>query len=259
MARTGDGSNDVLAAAISGIAEPFAMGLLFNSAAGTGTFMSLGTDADNNHSLLIGAGAGADPINARARGGGLNDSVVTSADFTTSVWNHGMAVFGGANDLRIYLNAGNVGTQTGGVSVPSAATHVMLLARSNGATPESGTFVAASVAEAFIVDLSVWPGADNTAKADAFIACCAAPLTARFSPLFIPRGLRHYWPMLGGHAAELDWVGGTHLTVTEATQAAHPPIIYPRRRVFPVILDVAPPGGLSIPIAMYHRMRQMGV
>jgi hypothetical protein len=83
-------------------------------------------------------------------------------------------------------------------------------ARMAGATFANGT----------IAEVGVW----NVALAAAdFLA-----LSKGISPLLVrPDALVAYWPLIGHASPEIDLRGRNELTVTGATQVAHPRIMYP--------------------------------
>lgn len=75
-----------------------------------------------------------------------------------------------------------------------------------------------------LAEVGVWTG--HALSADHAIA-----LTKGYSPLAVRRqNLAAYWPMFGNLSNEPDIVGGTTCSLTGTSKAAHPPMIYPRRR-----------------------------
>jgi len=87
-----------------------------------------------------------------------------------------------------------------------------------------------------IAEAAIW----NVALSDAEVAS----LAKGYSPLFIqPTALVAYWPLIGHATTEIDSVGGFGLTVTGATKAAHPRIIYPSRSRLILPQAAAPAAG----------------
>jgi len=70
-----------------------------------------------------------------------------------------------------------------------------------------------------IAECAIW----DEALSDAHIAALAKGV----SPLAFPRGLVFYAPLLGRHDPEIEIIGRLDMTVTGATQAAHPRVFYP--------------------------------
>jgi hypothetical protein len=109
------------------------------------------------------------------------------------------------------------------------------IGRFNDSTP--GGYFNGTVAEAAYWDLSSWPGATASDKADTFEAQALLSLAAGYSPLFFRLGLVAYWPLGGiyndGNAAnaansDYDIVGGFHMDPQNTPSVAdHPPMIYP--------------------------------
>lgn len=83
-----------------------------------------------------------------------------------------------------------------------------------------------------IAEFGVWNRILSAAEADI--------LGKGFSPLFIPRGLVFYAPLVGKYSPEIDIVGGGSGTITGATAASHPRIIYPTTGGF---MSIAPAVG----------------
>lgn len=215
MARSFNGSTHKLTRAdtcgISGYPVTFAC--WFNPAnvtAGHG-LINFGNSTDNGKYIGLWADgeAAGDPINAVIVNPGALRSGNTSA-FSASTWQHAAGVFT-STSLQSWLN-GTAGTATAhSTAWPSTnRTGVGALER---ATP--GKFLNGSCAEA-----AIW----NVALTDDEIKALAAGL----SPLQVrPQSLVAYWPLFARATNEEDWVGGNTLTVTGATAADHPRIIYP--------------------------------
>lgn len=71
----------------------------------------------------------------------------------------------------------------------------------------------------YLAECGVW----NRVITDAEIVI----LSKAYSPLFLPRGLIFYAPLIGRNSPETDIKGGLTGTVTGAVAIAHPRIIYP--------------------------------
>jgi hypothetical protein len=215
MARSFNGSTHKLTRAdtcgISGYPVTFAC--WFNPAnvtAGHG-LINFGNSTDNGKYIGLWADgeAAGDPINAVIVNPFALRSGNTSA-FSASTWQHAAGVFT-STSLQSWLN-GTAGTATAhSTEWPSTnRTGVGALER---ATP--GKFLNGSCAEA-----AIW----NVALTDDEIKALAAGLSP---PHVRPGALVAYWPLFARATNEEDWVGGNTLTVTGATAADHPRIIYP--------------------------------
>ena len=58
----------------------------------------------------------------------------------------------------------------------------------------------------------------------------ALMLADGYSPMMLPVKPNHYWPMMGNLTTEPNLRGGTAMTITGATKAVHPRVIYPAPR-----------------------------
>lgn len=161
----------------------------------------------------------------------------TTASYTLNTWHHAVGVFAAANDLRIFLNGGNKGTEVGGSETPAGmdTTSIGVLKMNTLNFYMSGR----------IAEVGIW----NVALTDAEVAI----LADGFSPLFVhPQNLVAYWPLVRGLN---DRVGGYNMTATGTTVSAHSRLIYPAAPMIITAPVVAAPGeGIPIPIIMnYYR------
>ena len=145
----------------------------------------------------------------------------TSVFWVVNTWHHCAAVTAGVADRRVFIDGGNKISTTTDASSYNTIDQVTV-----GSGDESGIvkYFDGDVAEAAIYDLSLWPGATDAAKANAFEAIVPS-LGAGYSPLFFPLGLVAYYPLIRGMN---DIVGGYNLAVGSGSSVSpHPPIIYP--------------------------------
>ena len=145
--------------------------------------------------------------------------VSTSISVAPNIWHHAAALFVATNDRRVLVNAGSKGTNNTVVN----PVNLDCTAISKSPRDTAHYYVSGLIAEAAIYDLSVWPGATASDKADNFEKILPS-LTKGFTPLFYPLGLKAYWPLIRGLN---DRVGGYNLTASGTTVSAHPRVIMP--------------------------------
>jgi hypothetical protein len=154
----------------------------------------------------------------------------TSNSWTANQWHHGLGVWASSSDCRVYLdaNTGNAGTDNTGPAVLTG--HDRMRIGYLGDTTPRREF-SGRIAEVAVWNLSTWPGATGTDKANAFVSAALAGLAAKKSALFYPTGLVGYWPLGGitANDADTDVVGGYNMSpVNTPSTADHVPgMIYP--------------------------------
>lgn len=141
----------------------------------------------------------------------IGTTATTSSSIATGKWYHVAAVFSAVNSRAVYINGGSKGTGSGS-STPTGIDRISV-----GAGYVS---FATKYWNGKIAEVGIW----NKALSDADVLA----LSKRRSPDFVrPDDLPFYSKILGRNSPEPDLIGSRHLTVTGATQAAHPGIIYP--------------------------------
>jgi hypothetical protein len=172
---------------------------LANSAGGSTGEFGLGLSS-------TGAGIGANRVVAQVNG---SNAAVSSASYSQgNVWEHAAAVFSGNSARAAYLNGGNKGTVASSAT-PSGINEVFV-----------GNDIFGEYHDGAIADAAIWAAALDDAE--------VAALALGVSPLLIrPSALVAYWPLIGQASPEIDLVGRRELTVTGATAAPHPRLIYP--------------------------------
>lgn len=154
--------------------------------------------------------------NTVASGSGASAQTGTG---TINTWIHGCAVFSAANSRAAYANGGDKGTNT--TSRTPSGMNTWAIGRVPASTPLR--YFSGRLAE-----IGVW----NVALTDAEVAA----LGAGVCPLLIrPASLYLYVPMFGQASPEPSLVHNTGIgstkpsfTITGATAAEHPRVIYPR-------------------------------
>lgn len=154
-----------------------------------------------------------DPVAAGAISGGSQSSALSTTSYQSGVWHHLAGVFVSATERIVYLDGGGKATQTAS-RTPTGINRVGVGAH--------GWFGATSRITGCGAECAVY----NVALNDAEVLM----LSLGVSPLLVrPESLVAYWPLIGRYSPETDEVSALGLTVTGATNAAHPRIIYPRR------------------------------
>lgn len=150
-------------------------------------------------------------INLLARNTGqvsFNGGAVSSGQ-----WSHFAAKSTAADAHAVYINAAKTTNSTSITSFPSV--NLSGIGRLSRQSP-TGYF------NGGLAEVSVW--AADLGDDEITI------LSQGYSPRLVrPESLAAYWSLIGRYAPEIDPVGGFGMTVTGATAAAHPRVIYPRR------------------------------
>lgn len=181
-----------------------------------------------------------DPVHAWSFFGDYR-AAESSSGYSANTWHHVAGLWASATDRRVLLDHGSKGTNS--QSQTASNLDRSSIGRVGDSSP--GNYMSGRIAEAAVWDLSNWPGATGTDKADEFERLVIPALAVGYSPLFFRRGLVAYWP-LGGQlsddnsanetAGDRDIIGGYDMTPFNTPSVAdHPPILYPGRRrvVFP--------------------------
>lgn len=191
-------------------AAPFTVACWFflDSVSVNSTFISIPDKDVNTHYFVLNfENAGLVRWRVRADGFATAD---TTAGPSISTWHHTVAVEAASNDHSVYLDGGNVGTNT--VSRAPTGVDRTSIGRHGAATP--GQYMGGRLAEC-----GIWNAALNADE--------ISSLAAGYSPLFVrPQSLVAYWPLIRDE--DQDRVGGFDLTAFNTpTISDHPPIIYP--------------------------------
>lgn len=143
----------------------------------------------------------------------------SSTEYSVDTWHHACAIFVSSTDRRILLDAAGRGTNTG------SRTPVNLDITSVGRTIalSAARYMSGMIAETAIYDLSQWPGATDSDRADNFEKILPS-LANGDTPDTYPLGLVAYYNLVRGLN---DKFGGYNLTATGTVVATHPRIISP--------------------------------
>lgn len=197
--------------------------------------MALADSADGDSVVGIRcAGAVAnDPIQARLITATGSSAIASINNYPgAGTWFHAAGVFASATSRFVYLDGTQSTESTTNRAMPTVDR--TSIGRKGGLTAEE--YLDGRAAEAGIWNVAL------TANEIASLAKGASPLMIR------PNALVAYWPLHGRFSPEPDWFGAsTPMTVTSATQAAHPPkIVYPARPQ--LYIPAAAAGGLVGPL-----------
>lgn len=234
-------------------AAPFVLAGWFTSDSITTlqTIVSIGDkDVNDSHWSLFARGATSDdPVGfGCAAGGSTTYASTTPTGYTLNKFHHACGISASATDRRVFIDGGSKGTNITNLA-PTNVDNTCI-----GRIARDATFVyfSGAICQVAIWDLSLWPGATGTQKADLFEAVVLPQISVgRKTPDHFPLGLVRYWP-LGGLHGQYDWDirGRTLMTAYNTpTWADHPPgLIYPRRRqlIFPAAAAPAFAGRSSI-------------
>lgn len=171
------------------------------------------------HRLVLSGSLGGDPIRAQSCVAPLCVVATTTSGYSANTWHHACALFVSATDRRVFIDGGSKGTDINSKSPSNLdVTTIGYVRASAGHHPFSGM-----IAEAAIWDLSAWPGATDSDKADNFEKILPS-LAKVYTPEHYPLGRVAYWNLV----RELkDSVGGYNLTANGTVVATHPRIIQP--------------------------------
>lgn len=194
-------------------ATPLSMACWFYSSDTTSVFyLQNALDVDISDSFLLRANAG--NVEALTVAAGNVSTAVTTAGYSSGVWNHAAAVWTSATDRAAFLNGGSKGTEATS-RTPSGIDRVGLAGRRTSGTGDVA-----------LAEIGVW----DIALADADVARLAAGL----SPLLVrPASLVACWP-IRALSTEIDVVGGFGMAPAGSSSAfAHPRIVMPHSQYIP--------------------------
>lgn len=225
MARAfDDGSSEYLEIDQAVIATPpFAIGCCYykDSQSHADTLIWIGDkDADTDRHMLY-LSAANNNLKFNSYDGSAGQAECTSGSWNT--WRHGCGILVSDTDRRVLMDGAYKGTNTTDITVSNLDR--TSIGRQGHATPAG--YMSGHIAEVAIWDLSVWPGATDSDKADNFES--VLPSFAQFgvggvSPLYFSLGLVAYWPLVRDIN---DRVGGYSLTANGTTQSGfHPKVFY---------------------------------
>lgn len=137
----------------------------------------------------------------------------TAAMFTNGTWaNHIFTWTDAGDDQKYYVDNVQLGSRTTTLTI---------------AAPQGQLTVGNDSSDAYntnseLAEYGMWNRVLDAAE--------RAVLQATGCPLSVPQGLVSYYPIMGRFSPEIGLRSGIGLTVTDATQAAHPRVSYPSPR-----------------------------
>lgn len=145
---------------------------------------------------------------------------ISTSTFSADTWHHGCAIFVSTTDIRVLLDNAGKGTDSTNRAFDTP-TKTYIGARWNNSV---GGHMSGGIAEVAIYDLSAWPGATDSDKADNFEAELSR-FAAGMVPTDITTGLIAYWEL---RSDDDDPIGSFDLTAVNApTWMDHPPMSRP--------------------------------
>jgi len=206
-------------------AVPLAMVCWFNSDSLTTTqcLMSITDDTSENNqfSLDLHGTVGGDPVSAQVKSVGGAARADSSSGYSADTWHSACAIFVSSTDRRAFIDGGSKGTNN--TDITPADLNVTSIGALVRATTHN--YISGNIAEAAIYDLSVWPGATASDKADNFEKILPS-LAKTYTPKHYSLGRVAYWDLVRNLN---DETGGYNLTANGTTVSNHPPVINPTK------------------------------
>lgn len=169
-------------------------------------------------------------VNAVSASAGVALSTTT---WNLDTWHHACAIWTSSTDRRAFLDGGGKGTDATNIT-PANLDRTSIGYRGSSSP---SYYMSGRIAEMAVWDLSQWPGATDSDKADNFEKILPS-LAKGFSPRCFPLGLVAYWPLI--RTEDDDIVGSYNMSAYNTPSVgSHCPIILPRK------VQVTVPSGIS--------------
>lgn len=159
-------------------------------------------------------------LRAYQESGVSGGSALSSLALSTSTWHHACAIFASATDRRILTDGANKGTNSTNI----APANLDRTAIGYWATSSPNYYMSGRIAEVAIYDLSGYPGATGSDKADYFEANVLPDLAAAEPPSSYSTGLEAYWSLETSSLE--DEADGFDLTASGTTFSYEHPSVY---------------------------------
>ncbi len=203
---------------------PSAMVARFNSndiEQGGSLFCMGASDSDEHYQrIVIRSSAGGNTVLAQSHAVGVSSSAETTVGYTVNTWQHACGIFASPTDRRILLDGGSKGTAT--LEVTPTGLDLSSIGVLNALVPRN--YMSGMIAEVAIYDLSAYPGATDSDKADYFEANILPHLAAGEPPGDYTTGLVAYWPLRDD---DLDYADDFDLTpINTPSWAEHPTVLH---------------------------------
>lgn len=215
MARLLDDASNQYLADVSTVgltAYPYSWGGWFNrDAAVNQDIMGFYNNTAGNKYDLMGLNS-SDALNLLSNDGGSTALATATISASADTWQHALAVIAGTQDRSVYLDGANKGVNTTDNVSRTDGLVVTAIGRRSVGSP-------ARYFSGMLAEFAAW----NAALTDAE----AAVLKLGVQPHYIrPDSIVGYWRVMGRTSPEIDQVGGYNMTVTGATVADHPPMMF---------------------------------
>lgn len=213
---------------------PFAVTCRFNVdnlTAARALVISCDKDVDNQAVGMYVSTAGA--IKAYSYSAAGYGEATSSSTKALNTWGLATGIFVSSTDRRALLDGANKGTNT--TAVTPANLDRTVIGAIRDLTPQA--YMSGIIAEVAVYDLSVWPGATDSDKADNF-ELASISLGKTYTPEFFPLGRVAYWDLRSGIK---DRQGAYDLTASGTTLSAHPRIIRPTSVLYGTAEAYTPP------------------
>lgn len=159
------------------------------------------------------------------------NQVTGDTGFTTDVWEHAGAMRDRTNDQGKVYKGGvlDCTPQTDKDASIDVVDDLIYGVWVSGGVDQSGWF------SGYIAEVGIWHRELSTTE--------WAALGKGYSPLFFPKSLIHYTPLIGRHSPEIDLMTGLNGTLDGTSAIAHPRIFYPTAQSYRMGAVGAPPAG----------------
>lgn len=231
MARNFDGTGDHIAIADNAaldVGDVFTYGIWFRRTTSGVNYQTLFSKGDDTCVAVFGAAGGNLLEVYKANSGKI---AFSTTSYTDTNWHQATIAKNGATSFKIYVDGADVTDTVTDRTCASNDTRSQRIGED-----DSGNSPAGQEFQGDLAEFAIWNRTLSLAEAQG--------LADGFSPLFYQRGLNVYLPLHGNNSPERDLKSGLSATVTNATKAAHPRIIYPSNyNIAP--FAAAAPGGNS--------------
>lgn len=175
-----------------------------------------------------------DTIRVVTKHAGVGKTATVSASYLQDTWHHACGIWASLSDVRALFDGANKGTSPVITGAPTGLDRISIGRRGQST---AGLYMSGMIAEAAIYDLSAYPGATASNKADYFEANILPHLVAGEPPGDYTTGLESYWPLRDD---DLDYADDFDLTAFNTPSwAEHPTVLHLLDGTIPVQSTIA--------------------